>query len=205
VVCGIGHESDVSLADMTADLRASTPSNAAELIVRHREEILKEIRSAVKSIIFQLEKMVELKKQFVYSAVGMMDKNLRQKLDYLYFLINRFTREFGLFKQNLKTESLVIKNKTRQLTRAAKSWHQQNLTKLKALRRLLESLDYRQILSRGFSITTDAKGQIIKKIKNIQKNKDLVNFVYDGKIYSKVTKTEATLLGVKVSPKPKQS
>ena len=41
-VCGVGHERDESLADLAADVRASTPSNAAEIVVPERREILSE-------------------------------------------------------------------------------------------------------------------------------------------------------------------
>ena len=50
VVCGVGHEDDMTIADLVSDVRASTPSNAAEIIVRNRTEVLREVNSCVKTI-----------------------------------------------------------------------------------------------------------------------------------------------------------
>ncbi len=50
VVVGVGHERDESLADFVADVRASTPSNAAELIVPHRREVRSEVIHSLQSM-----------------------------------------------------------------------------------------------------------------------------------------------------------
>jgi exodeoxyribonuclease VII large subunit len=52
---GVGHEVDVSLADMVADVRAATPSNAAQILVPDRSEIIRRVRSQVQSLLPRTE------------------------------------------------------------------------------------------------------------------------------------------------------
>lgn len=55
---GVGHEVDVSLADMTADVRASTPSNAAQILVPDRHEVIRAVQQQVQSILPRTEHMI---------------------------------------------------------------------------------------------------------------------------------------------------
>ena len=54
---GVGHEIDVSLADMAADVRAATPSNAAQILVPDRNEIIRSARNKVAGILPRVERM----------------------------------------------------------------------------------------------------------------------------------------------------
>ena len=68
---GIGHEVDMTLADLAADVRASTPSNAAQIIVLDRRELLREIKALVDGMAYRTE-----------SAIGDLSSevdNLRQR------------------------------------------------------------------------------------------------------------------------------
>ncbi len=49
-IVGVGHEVDISLADLAADVRAATPSNAAQLLVPDKQEIVRQLQSSVKSM-----------------------------------------------------------------------------------------------------------------------------------------------------------
>lgn len=55
---GVGHEVDVSLADMVADVRAATPSNAAQLLVPDRTEIIRRVRAQVQSLLPRTEQAI---------------------------------------------------------------------------------------------------------------------------------------------------
>ncbi len=59
VLTGIGHEIDISLADMAADVRAATPSNAAQLLVPDRRELVQQVHHMVASILPRVERAVE--------------------------------------------------------------------------------------------------------------------------------------------------
>lgn len=191
VVCGVGHEENVSLADLAADLRASTPSNAAELIVRQRTEVLRQVNDSVKFIVSRLNRLLKEKQYFIYHAVARLKNSSAQKIKDMHFLISRFAKECGVFERRIKTVSIEIERKKTRLIQGIKLWQHRYVSKLDNLIRLLKSLDYHRLLKRGFSITMDKRGRILKEIKKVKKNESLDTLLFDGKIYSKVFKTEA--------------
>lgn len=79
---GVGHEVDVSLADMVADVRAATPSNAAQLLVPDRTEIIRRVRSQVRSLLPRTEQAIAgeraLVKQQLALALRAVDRQLEQ-------------------------------------------------------------------------------------------------------------------------------
>ena len=59
VLSGIGHEVDVSLVDMAADVRASTPSNAAEVLVPEKADVVRHTRQSLRHIVTQTERAID--------------------------------------------------------------------------------------------------------------------------------------------------
>lgn len=78
-LAAIGHETDLSLAELAADARASTPSNAAELLVPDRKHVL----AALKDDSRQLEQRVRLQLQTARSGLGQQASLLTERLEYL--------------------------------------------------------------------------------------------------------------------------
>lgn len=68
---GVGHEVDVSLADMVADVRAATPSNAAQLLVPDRTEIIRRVRSQVQSLLPRTEQAIAGERALVKSQLAL--------------------------------------------------------------------------------------------------------------------------------------
>ncbi|HUC96346.1 MAG TPA: exodeoxyribonuclease VII large subunit, partial [Candidatus Saccharimonadales bacterium] len=65
---GVGHETDESLADLVADVRAATPSNAAQILVPDKVEIIRAVRVQVSSLLPRMLQVVDQQKQ----AIGMV-------------------------------------------------------------------------------------------------------------------------------------
>lgn len=77
---GVGHEVDVSLADMVADVRAATPSNAAQLLVPDRGEIIRAVQSRVKSLVPLMERTVETERRQVSDTLEQLLQHIEQKI-----------------------------------------------------------------------------------------------------------------------------
>ncbi len=82
---GVGHEVDVSLADMAADVRAATPSNAAQIIVPDRHEIIRSTRAQVQSLLPRVEGAIlrqkEALKQVLDDTLDTINRRIDEQLE----------------------------------------------------------------------------------------------------------------------------
>ena len=81
VVSAVGHEIDITIADLVADVRAATPSNAAELVVREKAELLQDIAELKAKIAFALLNRVEFHAREIDQMQSDMVRLFQIKLD----------------------------------------------------------------------------------------------------------------------------
>lgn len=186
VVCGIGHEGNVSIADMVADLHASTPSNAAELVVKDKREVLKEVFFNLKNIDRQLHELIKEKNQMILRNVNTMKHSIGRELTQLRSTIGSFSKQFALFEKRVAVEIKDTRYIRQRLLRVVDQWIEQYRKTLQSLMRLLRSLDFREVLKRGFSITVDGSGAILKSVKGLKRGSVIKTTLPDGKIGSEI-------------------
>lgn len=163
VISAVGHEPDVTIADYVADLRAATPSNAAELCTPDQQELRQKITAAQTRMASLLSRQLkncrtqlELRKNArVLQSPENYLADRRQTLDVLTeklgrTMANRLTKEAGqlaLCRQRLSTaENAVLAGERKRLeTRAAR----------------LDAMSPLKVLSRGYSITEDDRGAAV--------------------------------------------
>lgn len=190
VVSGIGHEKDITLADLAADLRASTPSNSAELIVKTRDEVLREIEFCVSRMDLRLKNTLNNKLGLVNQHVGILKSAFSNRIKSFYYLIVNFEKAFAGFEQKVQLKKQRLDELKKDLKDRLDARLKDNKVKADNLIRLLASLDYQRILRRGFSITTNKQGKIIKTAGQLAKNEDIITRLLNSKIYSKIFSME---------------
>lgn len=162
VISAVGHERDESLADLAADLRASTPSNAAELLVPTREEEAYYLRSLQKKIILYIEGKLGEEKQYFERALSIMEKFFTKPKIELISLYQHMERAVGM-------------------------WLSRITHNLKEKERLLKSFDPQAVLKRGYSITMDEGGKVIKSVHSVAVGEKVKTSVHEGAFRSRVT------------------
>lgn len=161
VVSAVGHEDNWSLTDYIADLRASTPSNAAELVVRDKTEIYTEI-----------DNLLQFIKEVLFHTIS----RIKAQISPVDLIISRYASKLT---HNIDTQVVKIK----QIIMLKLALYHQDLQHLS---RLLQSLDYRQILNRGFSITKNKLGQVIKSTDQLRPQDMIITQLSKGEVTSYV-------------------
>jgi len=161
VISAVGHETDFSIADFVADLRAPTPSAAAELVVPEKEVLVKAI----------MDLQIRLKK-----ALTNRIRCERLKLEQL---MKSPSMRHPLDKVNQKKMDLEILR--RNMAEAMKRKVEKEKMTLSVLCGKLDVLSPLTVLSRGYSIAMK-QGNIIKSVKQVHNGDELDIILSDGKL-----------------------
>lgn len=82
ILTGIGHETDLSLADMAADVVASTPSNAAQILVPDKREFLAGLEAKLGSVITYLEHVYDVRRQHVDTNLEFIQNHILRQFEF---------------------------------------------------------------------------------------------------------------------------
>ena len=165
IISAVGHETDFTIADFVADLRAPTPSAAAELAVPDIEEIKRKLETYNQRYKISLKKKIEF-----------------MKLRYQKCMSSKvFTEPTAKIKEQYINLDIIIKNLENLITNKVKDAK----TKSIELISKLDTLSPLKTLTRGYSIA-QKDGKTIKSVKELKTNDELDIRFTDGKIKTKV-------------------
>lgn len=145
-ITGVGHETDSTIADFVSDLRAPTPTGAAELVTSHTFELIKTIQ-AFKN---QLNKLM----------AGLI-RELVQKIDYL-------EKRLISPRQQMQRQKEQIYQYIQRINQSMKNVMIQYRLHIDKLKLNLDHLSPHAVLSRGYSIITDVDGQIVNNVTQLK-------------------------------------
>ena len=167
IISAVGHEIDITLSDLAADVRAPTPSVAAEIVTASRDELLRRIRETVSSFNQAVSRRVE-KGRLLLTAFS------RENLERNFRLL---TQPYLLRYDDAK-EALESGCKDT-LTKAAH--------KLEVIAKELQAHSPLNVLKRGFSVVTHVPtGKIVRSSSQAKRGDELDIKLYSGKLLAQV-------------------
>lgn len=170
VIAGIGHETDTTIADFAADLRAATPTAAAEQAVPDAADLYAYLDNAARQMQHSLQYFVDMRRQ-------LLD-------DYSFRLRTAIVQQADFQRQ-------VVDDYARRLREALQQTFDHARNRLNLMEVELHNLDERKVLARGYTVTT-LDGQRIPSAVDIAEGATIVTHFVDGKATSTVETTETT-------------
>lgn len=179
VIVGVGHERDESLADFVADIRASTPSNAAERIVPDREEFLKELHRFTDRMESQLIFSVERHNRRLDSSLQTLHRYIDSHAFEVRQLITNFSHAFDRFRLSLINTHEYIEQKQLRIETIFNHQFAEKKARIISLERVLKQFDVNQTLKRGFSILKK-HGKIIRDAQSLKTGDEIEIQLHQG-------------------------
>lgn len=184
VISAVGHEIDFSISDFVADLRAPTPSAAAELAVPVKEELYKQLedmqyrleRIRRNMLTWRKQTLQNLLKRLVYRIEAGL-KNEEQRLDRMYM-----HPVFRSPQHSLTLRQDRLKNFMKMLYLAYRRIYDKKENELSLLTQKKEVLNPWKTLQRGFVAAFDENGELLTKAQYIKKDMPLQLVFADGEV-----------------------
>ena len=165
IISAVGHETDFTIADFVADLRAPTPSAAAELAVPDVSKLQIDIEKYQNRLKLALSKKLDLMKLKYEKCIN--------------------TRAFKNPYEKIENYYLTLDNYIKMITIGATNNYKENIHKFENIVSKLDSLSPLKTLVRGYSIT-QKNGEVIKSVKQLKKDDDIEITFSDGTNHAQI-------------------
>lgn len=173
VISAVGHEPDVTISDYVADVRASTPSNAAEIAVPDINDIREQLEN------LNIRQNQALRKQLSRMQTKLDDIKSRRVLQnpMTYVDVKRSELDYVRDRLIAAADRLNAKNRNTYVRLAA----------------ALDAMSPLKVLGRGYAIATDKGGNLVRSVNNVKNGDKLRLCVSDGIIKCSVEESEARI------------
>jgi exodeoxyribonuclease VII large subunit len=211
IISAVGHETDFTIADFVADLRAPTPTGAAELAVPHIDELMERIlqrqtrliRAMKEKIRFENEHLNRLKKSYAFRYPERLYEQKLEQIDKLAERLVKGTARLSVIKENLLENIMkgLLRNHPKRLLqqseeRFALSQKEINRAILQILVKkqseherinsTLHALSPLKIMNRGYSLVYLMENQLVKSTRQVKENDSVQIKLTDGTLLCKV-------------------
>ena len=195
VVSGVGHETDVTLADFAADLRAPTPTAAAELVAPTREAGLHVLQAYAALMRRRLHDVIDQNEQRLDRAALRLSRpaqNLRAQRERLALLAHRLA---GHAPRAIEAQHVRLLQTRSELQQRALLRLASERRRLESIEARLRALDPKQVLARGYAWLTDAAARPVMSAQQLSIDQSLTATLHDGSAQVTVTQVQRQTSG----------
>jgi len=166
VISAVGHEPDVTISDYVADLRAATPSNAAELVVPDQESLRQTLDSISDSMAHMLNRQLKNARQHLRILAD--SPSLQNPRDYLL----KKKQTVALLQGRLTASQMnnISRNKQRYIASVAK----------------LDAMNPLKVLTRGYAMAQTENGEILRSVTQLERGERILVSLSDGELTATV-------------------
>ncbi|NCO03918.1 MAG: exodeoxyribonuclease VII large subunit [Alphaproteobacteria bacterium] len=194
IISAVGHETDTTLIDYACDLRAPTPTGAAEMAVPRRIDLMAQINEDQNRLIGAVGRIINNRQNILETQIAKLGKPSQildtkvQAIDHLGDKLNNALRQnvavkdnqaarlFGRLKSpsdRIKSAAQLVQYQSERLIKTAPRLLKDKQTSMDGLNRMLESLSFKSVLKRGYSVVMDENKAIIKASKDVHMGQNL--------------------------------
>jgi exodeoxyribonuclease VII large subunit len=213
VISAVGHETDFTIVDFVADLRAPTPSAAAELVIRSRQEVEDQAaalherlaRAVRYRLLMGRQALTELAQHGAFARVIELIRHRQQRLDDLTHrlelaerqLLERMLRRWETISAAIRHYDLrlvlsgmhkELESRAAALVAVTRNLLLQHKVRSERLGTALESLSPLAILDRGYALVFDSDGKLLKDAREVKIGDEIAARLAHGEIRAAVTK-----------------
>lgn len=190
VVCGVGHETDFTLCDFAADLRAPTPTAAAEMVAPERRICLQQLQQLRSMLRQRLQQGLDREAQ----RLDRLGQRLRRPAEQLHLQRRRLDslaqRLDQALPQALRHRQDRLQRLLQRFGAASRAQRVSQQRRLELLQARLEGLDPQQVLARGFAWLADAEGRPLQSVRQVQAGQSVQARLADGLLQTKVERVD---------------
>lgn len=171
IISAVGHEVDITIADLVADLRAPTPTAAAQMAVPHRQELL----------------------DFAQTALSQLKSRVSAQIEDRLVRLEIFRRSRGLHRpvQLVREHQQTLDHTGELLARTMQQKFTYKHERWQGLLSRLENLSPLRVLQRGFSVVESESGQTVRSAGQVTVGERLTIRLHQGRLLSRVEAKEA--------------
>ncbi len=182
IICGVGHETDFTIADFCADLRAPTPTAAAELGATPQAQLLWQLVDLLENMQDAVRTLVDRQWQRLDRAQSRLGRPTQGLANEKIKLMRQHQRMQTLLEQSVQRDKHRLSVLQSSLSRHAQQMPQTARERLARAQLRLELLDPRLVLQRGFAWLTNAQGQTIASVTQLDVGQPVQATLADGRV-----------------------
>jgi exodeoxyribonuclease VII large subunit len=194
VISAVGHEVDFTICDFVADLRAPTPSAAAELVIKSKEELIQRVNQLENRLQSGFKYRLSSLRHFLATKVGSRGfvvaetrlRRLAQRVDDYSLRLEQMGRTRA-FVQSRRHRVEVCEHRLTNCIQAKLKKSQQAFS---GMAHTLDALSPLAVLERGYAICRDIQGKVVRSSESVDVDSNITVRLHEGALTAKVVSKE---------------